>query len=651
LLRLEDRTVPATVNVPWPDSTHLTLSFAPDGTAIAGHQSDLFSAMNANLPRATWQREILRAAQTWAAAANVSVGVVSDGGQPFGTPGLNQGDSRFGDIRVGGQPMAAGALAVSVPHDPFLSGTWSGDVLFNTAIQFKGNSGLLYSVALHEFGHVFGLEDNTDPASAMYNNAGQIHTGLSAGDVAAVQSLYGARAPDANEGSGGNDTPAKATHLSAGDGTIPAVAFSDVTTVGDVDYFAVQPPSGYQGGMTVRVQSTGVGLLAPKVTVTDSAGNVFESEAPANPVGATLTVVVKQADPTRTYFVRVEGATADVFGVGRYGLAVTFPARSTVPAATLDLVLRGPYDGLSPSDLAQLLRNPGQAVVNDDGGADDTEVNATRLAPTRGGNTLAHYGIVASLATAADVDFYRFSADVRAGAANVLTASVAAVDANGTVPRLQLFDRDLQPVPSQVLTNGNGTFTVQATGLTPQGNYYLRVAADPAAAHPAGNYTLSLDLGGRVAVLNGFTRGEVPVRKGPADVRTLYVARPQLFQFLLAAEWVGPASAAAVQMTITDLAGTVLYSLTARVGDVASGPAVLLTPGEYRVRFTAVGGTGLTFTLRGGALTDPIGPALSDPTLAPRYLDPASPSRFLYPGDVFSDQPFLWVTLALSLGK
>src|SRR4051794_29645648 len=84
---LEDRAVPATFGVPWHDPSHLTLSFAPDGTAIAGHTSSLFQNLNAQQPQATWQRDLLRAFQTWASLTNINIGVVADGGQPFGVSG------------------------------------------------------------------------------------------------------------------------------------------------------------------------------------------------------------------------------------------------------------------------------------------------------------------------------------------------------------------------------------------------------------------------------------------------------------------------------------------------------------------------------------------------------------------------------------
>src|SRR4051794_10711114 len=85
LTRLEDRHTPAQFGTPWADPTHLTLSFAPDGTqAVGGTTSELFAALDAQMPRAVWQGTILRAVQTWSEAAGVNVGVTADGGQPFG---------------------------------------------------------------------------------------------------------------------------------------------------------------------------------------------------------------------------------------------------------------------------------------------------------------------------------------------------------------------------------------------------------------------------------------------------------------------------------------------------------------------------------------------------------------------------------------
>jgi hypothetical protein len=101
---LDGRIVPAVFGNPWPVS-NLTLSFAPDGTGVNGSANQLSQTFSA-IPADLWQSEVLRAFQTWALNANVNIGLVPDGGQPFGTPGSPQGDTRFGDVRVAAVPLA-----------------------------------------------------------------------------------------------------------------------------------------------------------------------------------------------------------------------------------------------------------------------------------------------------------------------------------------------------------------------------------------------------------------------------------------------------------------------------------------------------------------------------------------------------------------
>src|SRR5690348_9157864 len=100
LERLEDRTAPALYGQPWAMPAHLTISFAPDGTPIGNQTSDMFATLDAIEPTGAWQRTILEAVQAWTSVANVNIGLVADTGEPFGTPGSLQGDSRFGDIRI-----------------------------------------------------------------------------------------------------------------------------------------------------------------------------------------------------------------------------------------------------------------------------------------------------------------------------------------------------------------------------------------------------------------------------------------------------------------------------------------------------------------------------------------------------------------------
>src|ERR1700735_2996678 len=87
---LEDRTVPTTYGVAWPHPKTLTLSFVPDGTLVAGQASNLDALLNTTGSQSAWEMQVLKAAQTWAAAANVNISVVPDDGEPLGTSGLVQ---------------------------------------------------------------------------------------------------------------------------------------------------------------------------------------------------------------------------------------------------------------------------------------------------------------------------------------------------------------------------------------------------------------------------------------------------------------------------------------------------------------------------------------------------------------------------------
>src|SRR5687768_16595871 len=98
--RLEDRSLPTAFGIPWPDPAHLSLSFPPHGTPTPTGPSQLYSTLNAVAPTPIWQREILRAYQTWAALTNINVGLTQDAGYALGTNGAVQGDGRYGDIRV-----------------------------------------------------------------------------------------------------------------------------------------------------------------------------------------------------------------------------------------------------------------------------------------------------------------------------------------------------------------------------------------------------------------------------------------------------------------------------------------------------------------------------------------------------------------------
>ncbi|MCA9177970.1 MAG: matrixin family metalloprotease, partial [Planctomycetales bacterium] len=196
----------------WQSHADLTVSLVPDGTDVAGRDSQLFEKMGGLGDVAQWQEAVLRAFQVWSESANINFGVVADSGDPLGSPGLADGDARFGEVRIAAIPMSPDVLAVSVPLDALNSGTWAGDLLFNSLANFDSLDAV-YKTALHEVGHLLGLSHSQDPASPMYAQLGDAMLPTDA-DVAELQQRYGSRRLDANEEeSQPNDTLKRATKI------------------------------------------------------------------------------------------------------------------------------------------------------------------------------------------------------------------------------------------------------------------------------------------------------------------------------------------------------------------------------------------------------------------------------------------------------
>src|SRR5579875_2742410 len=380
---LEDRRLRAQFGVPWHHADHLTFSFVPDGTSVNGAPSALFRTLDAQQPTTDWQGEILRAFQTWAVAADINFALVPDGGQPLGTPGPDQGDPRFGDIRIAAVPMSPEVLAVSVPHDPFLSGTWSGDILLNDSAPSIARPATLFPVLLHEVGHVLGLDHSDVPASVMYPQVAD-KVALAPSDIAAIQALYGPRPEDPFEGPSGNDRPQTATPMpepAEFDGTAPLLFYADLSSIGDVDVYTLKVPDGYAGPLTIRLQTAGVSLLAPHLTVLDAAGGVVGDLSSTAAGGDTLQVHLPDVQAGETYTVEVRGATNDPFGIGEYVMAATFDARSTVGADAIDRLARQSYSYLSPEDIQAIFRDPVGALFHVDAHTNDTFATAEDLRP------------------------------------------------------------------------------------------------------------------------------------------------------------------------------------------------------------------------------------------------------------------------------
>jgi hypothetical protein len=659
LEQLEDRMAPAVFGTPWPDARHLTLSFVPDRTAVASNGSSLFQTLDAIKPAAQWQDEILRAIQTWAAVANLNVGVVADGGQPFGAPGLVQGDARFGDIRIGAQPMDSLSLAVATPPGSS-SGTWAGDILLNSNYDFDGPNTDLYSVMLHEFGHALGLSDSTDPASVMFPSAGAPVSQLSAGDIAAVQALYGKPgAPPITQGEaedgaipGVNPGPHAAFlgySVAPGgySGATPLIAYGDLNANVSASSFVVRTLPNYVGPVTFRLQTAGISLLEPRLTLLDSKGNPLGQAQSTNLGGDVVQITLDQVAPDTNYTIQVDAAGQNVFDFGHFAVVVSFDQLLQVSPAAVDAVLRG--SSLSSGGEDQQSGNPDSVFLNFTPHQLSTFATAQTMLRKHGFGEGSQYAADGSLSDNTDVRYYEIQAPLaEIGETVVLTANITEASPDGDVPRIDLFDAAQNPVQVQVLDNGNGDYTIQAAGVIGLQNYYLRISDNQSSAPAGSNYSLVADFnhhhGGP---LSHFGHGTLTTT-APSQTATLYVAASQLFQFALSASSAA-GTGSAVQMMLTATNSQMLLSLLSSVGSRATA-SVFLNPGQYTAQFRAIspdtsmpGPVG--FLLLGATLSDPVGPKPNDPTLSTPSPGTSNPGSYLYPNGVVSSQPYYWVGL------
>jgi hypothetical protein len=188
--------------------------------AVAGWSKDaagsvalhyFFDSLTDKLDPGISRAEVARALAEWARYANVTF---ADAGQPQPSRGI---DFLFAS-RSHGDPYPfdgpGGVLAHTFYPPPLNPEPLAGDVHFDADENWHvGASVDLFTVALHETGHALGLAHSDKPDDVMYPYY-HMSTGLSPGDVTAVQALYGP-----NPGTGGGGGSGGGTGTGTGGGT------------------------------------------------------------------------------------------------------------------------------------------------------------------------------------------------------------------------------------------------------------------------------------------------------------------------------------------------------------------------------------------------------------------------------------------------
>jgi hypothetical protein len=594
---LEDRTTPSTIGMAWPYA-NLTLSFAPDGTSVDGNKSTLFQTLGNQATTKAWEAAIMKAAQTWADVANINIGLTADGGQTIGTNGVIQGDSRFGDIRVAAEPLGAGAqVAIGSPYNPLL-GTRAGDLVFNSSYTFGNGSAPgydIYTVALHELGHSLGLGDNTDPTSVMFNTYQGVRTGLSAGDIAAIQALYGPRTPDAYEGPNGNHTISTAAVM-----RLPEIA-ADIGNVGQADYFQYTIPSYSDRTVTIAVQNGGISMLAPRLSVYNATRQLIATSSAADAFSATTSITLGNVRRGTVLFLEVDSPRMDVFGMGSYRLKFNSGAVSQKQIAAIDSTLNG--TNITYINFAHSTSTISAAVALDQ--------------PIFQIDPRFNYAVNAKLNDASDVDFFSVTTPTTAPQALIFTASPG----KGSLlsPDITVYDSNGNVVNAQILSNENTGYVVQVLNPVAGAKYYVAVSADPFAAtiNDKGAYLLGVTYTNTPIVLQTIVDDSLS-STDMIDVLSLWSTEVQLYHFVLSVDTGGAASGVSVTMQLFDANNNLVLSLVCQDGNTVSAD-VQLQQGGYTAKFIASSSSGAPipttyYTLQGMCLTSNLDPVPVNPT-------------------------------------
>jgi len=354
---LESRITPYAVSGnAWTHPELISLSFAPDGTTwAAGKTSNLFSSFNGMFNSTDeWQDQILLAAQSWAEQANINFTVKSDNGQGIGQGSYQQGDANHGDVRFGGYNFGTGTQPVASAFMPPPVNNYdiAGEVKFNTGNFFTiGTTYDLFTVAAHEIGHSLGLGHSTNSRAVMFSTYVGMMIALYSDDINGIKAIYGARPNDSYDAAASNGTFATASNITSTINTstnTATVTGLDITTRSDVDYYKFTAPAGTASTLQVGVQSQGLSLLMPSVTVyAADQSTILGSASDTGYTGSTLNVSINNVTANQVFYVKVTGNEASPFGTGKYALTLNFStgANPTVPLPNTQVANGNPIHG------------------------------------------------------------------------------------------------------------------------------------------------------------------------------------------------------------------------------------------------------------------------------------------------------------------
>lgn len=627
--QLEDRCVPATFGVAWPDARNLHVSFPTDNTDIGAYANSLRAVFDQVADRKEWQEAALRAFQTWAVQTNLNIGLVPDRGDAFGAVGLATSDPRFGEFRIGAFPQP-GVLASALPFQQG-SGTWSGDVLLNTQANWfladwnstsaitvppaneKGPSVELFTVLLHEAGNALGVADNTTSGTVMFTNYERPKGRLTSSDITQIRRIYGTRTDPFETTSNNSRTTATRINTPAGyDGTTPLSVRGSLNTMADVDFYRFRPLPG-QEKVAVRLMASGVSLLKSRIEVLDSRG-VKISDAKVDSIFENnMEIEIGSLNPSRDYFIRVARNSSDVFGIGDYLLELDYrpsDQRPPIKPPAFDADADDGDNSVEFVDIDQLFSN---GLVDSETVSNDTLTTAQPLQTTFGYLTGTRYDAISSLSSFSDKDLFRFRAPDRTG--SVLNIDITPLGNSAAKLNVVVMNTNGDRIPAFVQDGAGGARSLTISAPQPGAVYIVGIRSATDSPVPAVNYAVTINFATDAPSVVDMFQGDV--QGATHDYSNLTTYKPQLFRFDLSSS----ASTAneGVQLTFIDIrTGATVFIIAAGAGSPATEYA-WLPKGEYVLKAEARSRNSqspglIRFTLRADVLSDDQGPNPVDPT-------------------------------------